>query len=62
MYTVCTFRLAKVPGLDFLLVIPRVFVLIALAAWLVTSIGLVRDLARREPSPPRRGGEGAEGG
>jgi len=62
MYTVCTYRLAKVPGLDFLLVIPRVFVFIALAAWAVTAIGLVRSLATREPSPPRRGGEGAEGG
>lgn len=46
MYTVCTFRLAAVTGLPFLAMIPRVFVFIALGAWLVTSIGLVREITR----------------
>jgi tellurite resistance protein TehA-like permease len=42
MYTVCTHRLTEsiqVPFLDF---VPRVFVYIALAAWALTFVGLVR--------------------
>ena len=46
MYTVCTYRLAKVSALDFLFVIPRVFVFVALAAWTATAIGLVLQLNR----------------
>lgn len=41
MYTVCTFQLSKALKLDFLLFIPRFFIYVALAAWLVTFIGLV---------------------
>lgn len=44
MYTACTFRLATVAQLDFLMVVPRVFVFFAFAAWTVTFIGLVRSL------------------
>ena len=47
MYTVCTYRLAKVTGAAFLMFIPRVFVIIALVAWSLTFIGLLLALARQ---------------
>jgi len=47
MYTVCTYRLAGALDLPFLLNIPRVSIYIALAAWLLTAIGLVRSLLWR---------------
>jgi len=51
MYTVSTWQLAKAIDLPFLLVIPRCFLYVALAAWLLTFFGLARQLSRRLVSP-----------
>jgi tellurite resistance protein TehA-like permease len=45
MYTVCTYRLTQTLETPGLLVIPRVFVWVALAAWTLVLFGLVHDLA-----------------
>ena len=44
MYTACTFQMAQAMQLDFLLVVPRFFIYVALAAWLATFLGLCREL------------------
>ena len=44
MYTVCTFQLSKAINFQPLLVIPRMFIYIALAAWLVAFTGLIKSL------------------
>jgi tellurite resistance protein TehA-like permease len=41
MYTVCTFQLAKALEIEFLSSIPRYFIYAALAAWLITLVGMV---------------------
>ncbi len=41
MYTVCSYRLAKVMDLDFLLWLPRCLIYIALLVWLATFIGMI---------------------
>jgi tellurite resistance protein TehA-like permease len=46
MYTVCTHRLSAVIELPWLDVVPRYFVFVALAAWGVTFLGLIRQLFR----------------
>jgi tellurite resistance protein TehA-like permease len=47
MYTVCTFRLSQAFAMPALLVIPRVTIVVAFAAWAVTLGGLLRSLVRR---------------
>ena len=44
MYTVCTFQLSKAIGFEPLMIIPRFFVFLALAAWLVAIAGLIYSL------------------
>lgn len=56
MYTACTFQLAEVTELEFLLLIPRWFVFIALAAWSATFIGLTHRLFDRFVYPLVAGG------
>lgn len=46
MYTTCTVRLIEAMGWPFLLPLPYVFGYIALAAWVVTFIGLLRQIGR----------------
>lgn len=45
MYAVGTSRLAEAMNLTFLHVVPRVAIYVALAAWLVVFLGLVRRVA-----------------
>lgn len=44
MYTACTFQMAWAMQLDFLFAVPRLFVYVALVAWLATFAGLCRTL------------------
>jgi tellurite resistance protein TehA-like permease len=45
MYTACTFRLCDALHLPTISIVPKVFVWIALLAWLAAAIGLARSLA-----------------
>ncbi len=47
MYTACTFQLSKALNFEYLMLIPRCFIYLALGAWLVTFIGLIRSLVVR---------------
>jgi tellurite resistance protein TehA-like permease len=59
MYAVCTFEMARALQLEFLFVIPRYLVYVALAAWALAFVGLVRTLGAgiitryRSASSPR---------
>jgi tellurite resistance protein TehA-like permease len=45
MYTACTFHLAEALGLPFLFEIPKYFIYVALFAWILAFLGLLRSLA-----------------
>jgi len=47
MYTVATTRLVRAIDAPFLMVIPRVFVFVALAAWLTVFSGMCRNVLRK---------------
>ncbi|MBI2995737.1 MAG: tellurite resistance/C4-dicarboxylate transporter family protein [Candidatus Melainabacteria bacterium] len=44
MYTACTFKLAEATGLDFLYIIPKYFIYLALVTWSITFLGLLKTL------------------
>lgn len=47
MYTACTFLMARAMELEFLYVIPKYFMYVALLAWLATFVGLIHRLVSR---------------
>src|SRR5262245_16132980 len=54
MNTTATFKLASAPAPPFLLVVPRVFIWLALTAWTIVFIGLlttVATIASKFPNP-----------
>ncbi|HSH50814.1 MAG TPA: tellurite resistance/C4-dicarboxylate transporter family protein [Bacteroidales bacterium] len=51
MYTVSTFEMARVMKLDFLILIPKYFIFIALAAWIATFYGLVNYIFKHIITP-----------
>ncbi len=49
MYTVCTARLSHAIEAGFLLSISRVFIYVAIAAWFVVALGMLRQVVGRKP-------------
>jgi tellurite resistance protein TehA-like permease len=47
MYTVSTYRLGQVIDVPEIMAIPRLFIWVALLAWMATMVGLLRDLFTR---------------
>jgi tellurite resistance protein TehA-like permease len=46
MFTAATFVLSRAIGLDFLVIIPRATIYAAFLAWIITFVGMVRQLMR----------------
>lgn len=54
MYTACTYRLSETLDLDFLKIIPKYFIFIALATWAAVLIGCLRHLLIKVPLKDRQ--------
>lgn len=54
MYAACTQQMIEALGFDFLRFLPRLFVHVALAAWVVVFLGLVRQLRPQARGSGRR--------
>jgi len=54
MYTTCTYRIAEMTQLAFLYQIPRYFVYVALAVWVLVFVGFVRSLFVAVPAAEPR--------
>jgi len=54
MYTAATWTFAQAIGAEFLVVVPQVFLWIAIVAWCMTFFGMMRHLLRLLgiPTPP----------
>jgi len=53
MFTAATFQLARATGIDFLAAVPRAFIWIALAAWTLTFLGMMRAILTRGRRPSK---------
>ncbi len=53
MYTVCTFRLSQIPGLELVSVIPPYFIYFALLGWVLALVGMVRRVWRTLSLSPK---------
>ncbi len=53
MYTVCTFRLSQIPGLELVSVIPPYFLYFALLGWVLALVGMVRRVWRTLSLSPK---------
>jgi tellurite resistance protein TehA-like permease len=53
MYTVATYRMAELTKMTFLFLIPRYFVYIALAAWVVIALGMLVNSVRTVRQGPK---------
>ena len=54
MFTACTIMCGRAMGMDSLMVVPRVFIAVAVASWLATFWGMGRFLWRSLAAPPER--------
>ena len=52
MYTTCTYQLSKAINFEPLMIIPRVFIYIAFAAWIAASAGLIYSFVPKRASEP----------